>query len=241
MNERRCFFAMVWCCSAISSVAASCVSNDTLESASAPVFVGRDLARTLEEHNVPRPSPIADLLQEVREPAASLEHASESQLARYGSRLRELHQRADDSIELIADRGAAPEISSVQRSALESLAVSAWGKLRVRWNDARHAVGVIENIGYARRNRSPRAVWSSFLSDRSSVARELWGVRTPDELLVTEEEPLGTQYIVLRGGRSIGGIPVDGEFFEAIVTSSGSHLVQVFCSASMLQCEHHHR
>lgn len=173
-----------------------------------------------------RPSPVAELLDELGHAGESvttvLRRANGAQLSRYSQRLREINHSFDGEFELVGDRREAFAIQGRQRAAVEALASRSWGKLRVRWNDVRSAPGTIENIGFIRRGDTPQSVWDAFMVENQGVLRDLWGISSIAELHTTEVEPLGARYTVVRGPRTIDGLTVDGEFFEAFVTSEGS-------------------
>lgn len=128
-----------------------------------------------------------------------------------------------ERIVIHGDRERRPA-SDAQRVGLEGLSRLAAGSLVVEWNGVKGSPATIDNLHFARPGAPPRAVWATFLDDHFDALAAVWGIADRDEVAITTETSAGEGVIVLHGTRRRDGIPVDGEFVEAFVTTGASRL-----------------
>lgn len=113
--------------------------------------------------------------------------------------------------------------SEAQTQALRVLARQSAGQLTVEWNDRTGSPSSVSNLLFVRRSLSAREVWAAFLSVFSSDISRIWGLDAND-IALSGETTVGEDLVVLHGERRLLGIPVDGEFVEAFVTTAHSRL-----------------
>ncbi len=114
--------------------------------------------------------------------------------------------------------------SESQSFALNELAEIASGALEVTWNGAKGSPATLSNLHFEIGGGSPHEVWSAFLHEHYGKLARIWNFQSPADLTLTGESGLGEEAVVLHGERALHGLPVDGEFIEAFVTTDGSRL-----------------
>ena len=110
-------------------------------------------------------------------------------------------------------------MEATQRAALEELADLSLGALRVDWLGLKGTPGSLRNLHYARPGETPRQVWAAFLAEHFAKLARIWHLESPDDLVLTGQSALGRDTVVLHAERRLRGLPVDGEFVEALVTN----------------------
>lgn len=132
-------------------------------------------------------------------------------------------------------------ISSVQMRGLDDLAELAAGPLSVEWNERNASPSSVGNLQFVRRRLSSREVWSAFYESAYPALARVWNLSDRDDLSLSGETAVGEDMAVLHGERRIAGVPVDGEFVEAFITTSGSRFgsgVLTRLNASIVAVDH---
>lgn len=151
----------------------------------------------------------------------ALRHFSQSELEEYGQVLRDAALRGEGRINMRGSHVPGAE-TPLQRSALDRLASAASGTLKVAWDDIHRGPADVENLLFIRRDLDAQGVWSAFLDAHFEEVSQIWGIELRSDLVLSGASGLGDDVVVLHGERLRDGIPVDGEFVEAFVTTASS-------------------
>jgi len=161
--------------------------------------------------------------------AMALRAANESTLRRFGAAVHAAatvtRARAGlaDEPEIVHDEHAIAGRRTVapdgdQSAALTRLNAVAAGTLRAQWDDSFGGPSALERLWFVRRGVPERTVVEAFLDAHIEDLRALWKVSARSELVVSSVRPLDGESSVVDLERRVGGVPVQGEWFEALVT-----------------------
>ncbi|MBK8694623.1 MAG: hypothetical protein IPN17_20670 [Deltaproteobacteria bacterium] len=156
-------------------------------------------------------------------PLDGLRRFSQAELDEYGQILRAMAAERGEPISLRGTHQRSTE-SDAQRSALGHFASVAGGALEVSWDEDQRSPAALKNLLFVRRDLEPRAVWAAFLEEHYEALAQLWALGLRSDLNLTGLSPLDDETVVLSGELRRDGIPVDGEFVEAFVTTAASRL-----------------
>jgi len=181
---------------------------------SRPASAGRSPVGELVERNIARTGGRA---------LDGLRNFSQSELEEYGQTARALAFPQTGRIAIRGNHAVGTE-TDAQRLALERLAAVGGGTLDVEWDDTHRGPADVANLLFVRRDLDAQGLWSAFLDDHFEEVAQIWGIGSRSDLVLSGTSALGSDVMVLSGERLRDGIPVDGEFVEAFVSTASSRL-----------------
>nr|MBK7068678.1 hypothetical protein [Deltaproteobacteria bacterium] len=152
-----------------------------------------------------------------------LRYLSQAELEEYGELRREASFAREGRLGMRGTHVLGAE-TPTQRSALDRLASAAGGQLSVAWDDIHGGPSDVENLLFVRRELDAQGVWNAFLDAHYDEVSQIWGFDSRADLVLSGTSGLGDEVTVLHGERLREGLPVDGEFIEAFVSTASSRL-----------------
>ncbi|MBK8172925.1 MAG: hypothetical protein IPK60_21685 [Sandaracinaceae bacterium] len=114
--------------------------------------------------------------------------------------------------------------SSTQINALEELANASLSGLRVQWDFDAGSPGRLEDIGFVSRVGDARAVWATFLREKSTELAAIFDGSILTDTEVVEVDTTPGPYDIVRVLRRRDGYRIDHDHFDVYVTNERSSL-----------------